>query len=440
MQKSRGRTGRKRRRKHFKDLPSDGVNYSHKLEYIQLKKWLKERGFEDNHLKPAQFSDTGRGLLTTKAFQAEELIISLPEKCLLTTATVLNSYLGKYIARWKPPLSPLIVLCTFLIAEKHTGERSLWKPYLDILPKTYTCPVCLEQEVVKLLPDPLRRKAQEQRTAVQELYSSSKPFFSSLQPLLTENVEAVFTYDALLWAWCTINTRTVYMKQPQKECFSREPDIYALAPYLDLLNHSPHVQVKGTFNEQTRCYEIRMDSHCRKYKEVFICYGPHDNQRLLLEYGFIAIDNPHSSVYVSTDTLLKCVFPGDKKRNTKLSILKDHSLLENLTFGWDGPSWRLLTALKLLCLGADEFTCWKRVLFGDVISSGNEAKALKLATKICFSLTEETQHVLHQISHLKKDNVNLEAQLALIKGLRLEDLRILQKSAEILSNLNATAT
>lgn len=31
------------------------VNCSHKLEYIKLKKWLKERGFEDNNLRPAEF-------------------------------------------------------------------------------------------------------------------------------------------------------------------------------------------------------------------------------------------------------------------------------------------------------------------------------------------------------------------------------------------------
>ncbi|XP_074852477.1 SET domain-containing protein 4 isoform X2 [Carettochelys insculpta] len=435
MQKNRGRTSRKRRRKQFSSVHSNRVNQSHKLEYIQLKKWLKERGFNDSNLRPAQFADTGRGLMTTKAFQAGELVISLPEKCLLTTGTVLNSYLGEHIVKWKPPISPLLALCTFLIAEKFVGEQSLWKPYLDVLPKTYTCPVCLEQEVIRLLPDPLRRKAQEQRTAVQELYTSSRTFFSSLQSLFTENVETVFNYEALQWAWCTINTRTVYMKQSQRECFSREPDVYALAPYLDLLNHSPNVQVKAAFNEQTRCYEVRTGSYVRRHEELFICYGPHDNQRLLLEYGFVATDNPHSEVYVSEAILLKHVCPADEQRNMKLSILKDHDLLENVTIGRDGPSWRLLTALKLLCLGADEFTYWKKVLLGDVISARNEEKSLNIAAKIGFSLIEEMQHVLYQISQMKKDKVNLENQLALVEALLLEELTILQASAGTMCNL-----
>ncbi|XP_010141109.1 PREDICTED: SET domain-containing protein 4 [Buceros rhinoceros silvestris] len=435
MKQSRGRTGRKRRRKHLQSF-MEGVNCSHKLEYIKLKKWLKDRGFEDNNLRPAEFWDTGRGLMTTKTLQAEDLIISLPEKCLLTTGTVLSSSLGEYITKWKPPVSPLIALCTFLIAEKHAGDKSLWKPYLDVLPKTYTCPVCLEHDVVSLLPEPLRTKAWEQRTTVHELYMSAQAFFSSLQPLFAENTGTIFNYSAVEWAWCTINTRTIYMKHPQRECFSPEPDVYALAPYLDLLNHSPNVQVKAAFNEQTRSYEIRTNSQCKKYEEVFICYGPHDNQRLLLEYGFVAMDNPHSSVYVSSDTLLKYFPPLDKQRNAKLSILKDHDFLENLTFGWDGPSWRLLTALKLLSLGADEFTCWRRTLLGDVISARNEQQTLNVTTKICHFLIEETQHVLLQISQLKKNKENLRKHLALAEALHLENLKILQKSAEILCNLN----
>ncbi|XP_033002879.1 SET domain-containing protein 4 isoform X1 [Lacerta agilis] len=439
MKKSKGRTCRKRQRKQSRSLSLCGVNLSHKDEYVLLKKWLKERGYEDNKLRPAQFSETGRGLMTTKALQAEELIISLPEKCLLTTDTVLSSYLGEYIIKWRPPISPLAALCTFLIAEKCAcKEESLWKPYLDLLPETYTCPVCLEQETVNIFPEPLRRKAREQRKRVQELFVSSQPFFFSLQPLFSEDVASVFNYSAFRWAWCTVNTRTVYMKHSQGDCFSMESNTYALAPYLDLLNHNPAVQVKAAFNEKTKCYEIRTLSGCQKYKEVFICYGPHDNQRLLLEYGFVANSNPHSSVHVGTETLLKYILPEDKQRHTKLSILQENNLLDNLTFDWDGPSWRLLTALKLLCLEADQFTSWKKVLLGNVISKRNEKKSLDLATKICMSLTEETQHALQKISLLKSDCQHLASQLTLVEALRTEDLKILQMSAEILQHLHST--
>ncbi|XP_029459366.1 SET domain-containing protein 4 isoform X3 [Rhinatrema bivittatum] len=435
MKTHRGRTGRRRRRKLAGRSAVSGVNYSHEPQHIELKKWLKERGFEGSNLKTAQFADTGRGLMTTKSIQAGDVIISLPEKCLLTTGTVLRSYLGEYITKWKPPLSPLLALCVFLIVEKHVGDLSLWKPYLDVLPQSYTCPVYWEPEIETLLPDPLRRKAQEQRRAVQELYKSSRPFFSSLQSLFSEPVDNILTYEALRWAWCTVNTRTVYMKPSRAPCFSSEPDVYALAPYLDLLNHSAGVQVKAAFNEKSRCYEIVAGSYCRKHEQVFICYGPHDNQRLLLEYGFVASKNLHSGVFVSTEDLLHHASLMDKQIPKKLSLLKEHNFSENLTFGLDGPSWKLLTAVKLLCLGEGEFMCWKKVLLGDTVSYTNEQKSLILVRRICSHLIEKTQDAIRKLSHLKSECVDLEQHLALVETLRREELQILQASAEILQNL-----
>ncbi|XP_076975030.1 SET domain-containing protein 4 isoform X2 [Tamandua tetradactyla] len=435
MQKGRGRTSRIRRRKRFRSSESRGVNESYKPEFIEFKKWLKDKKFEDRNLTPACFPGTGRGLMSKTSLQVGQMIISLPESCLLTTDTVIKSYLGPYITKWKPPLPPLLALCTFLVSEKHAGDKSLWKPYLEILPKAYTCPVCLEPKVVKLLPKPLRAKAQEQRTHVQEIFTSYRDFFSSLQPLFSEAIESVFNYSALLWAWCTVNTRAVYMRHRQWEGVSAEPDTYALAPFLDLLNHSPDVQVKAAFNEETRCYEIRTASRCRKHEEVFICYGPHDNQRLFLEYGFVAVCNPHSCVYVSKDILVKYLPSTDKQMNRKISILKDHGFTENLTFGWDGPSWRLLTALKLLCLEAEEFTCWKKILLGEVISDTNEKTSLDISQKICYYFIEEANTMLQ-----KGEEVALINQLTLVETLWTEELKILHISAEILNNLQTAFT
>ncbi|XP_004594174.2 SET domain-containing protein 4 isoform X1 [Ochotona princeps] len=437
MPKARGRTSRIRRRKCFKSSPARGVNESCKSEFIDLRKWLKDRNFEDRNLAPAHFPGTGRGLMSTAGLQEGRMIISLPECCLLTTDTVMGSYLGAYITKWKPPPSPLLALCTFLVSEKHAGDRSPWKPYLDILPKSYTCPVCLEPEVVDLLPRPLQVKAEEQRAHVREFFVSSRTFFSSLQPLFAEAVDSIFSYSALLWAWCTVNTRAVYLRRRQQEGLSAEPDTCALAPFLDLLNHSPHAQVEAGFNEETRCYEIRTASRCRRYEEVFICYGPHDNQRLLLEYGFVSIPNPHACVYVSTEILVKYLPSTDKQLNKKISILRDHGFIEDLTFGWDGPSWTLLTALKLLCLEPERFTCWKKILLGEVISDTNEKASLDITRRICCDFIEETSAVLQKIACRKVDCAALLPQLALVEALRTEELQILKASAGILDGLHA---
>ncbi|XP_069886742.1 SET domain-containing protein 4 isoform X1 [Dipodomys merriami] len=438
MPKGKGRTSRIRKRKLFRTSELRGVNESYRSEFIELKKWLKARKFEDTNLIPARFPGTGRGLMSKISLQEGQMIISLPESCLLTTHTVIRSYLGPYITKWKPSPSPLLALCTFLVSEKHAGDRSLWKPYLEILPKSYTCPVCLEPEVVDLLPQPLKAKAIEQRAHVQEFFASSRDFFCSLQPLFVEAIDSIFNYSAFLWAWCTVNTRAVYLRPRLQKCLSAEPDTCALAPYLDLLNHSPHVQVQAAFNEETGSYEIRAASRYRKHEEVYICYGPHDNQRLLLEYGFVSLHNPHACVYVSREILLKYLPQIDKQMNKKISILEDHGFMENLTFGWDGPSWRLLTALKLLCLEAEKFMCWKQVLLGEIISYMNERKSLEVAQKICCYSIEETNTMLLKVSRLKTEKLSLVSQLTLVETLWIEELKILQASAEILNRLQST--
>ncbi|KAF6121661.1 SET domain containing 4 [Phyllostomus discolor] len=443
MKKGRGRTSRRRRRKLRRSSESRGVNESCKPEFIELQRWLKDRKFEGANLVPASFPGTGRGLMSTAPLQEGQVILSLPESCLLTTDTVMRSYLGAYVAKWQPPPSPLLALCTFLVAEKHAGDRSPWKPYLEVLPKAYSCPVCLEPEVVELLPGPLKAQAQEQRARVQELFTASRAFFSSLQPLFSEAVEGVFSYSAFLWAWGTVNTRAVYLARGRRPCFSAEPDTCALAPYLDLLNHSPAVQcssqVDAAFNEGTRCYEIRTGSRWGPREEVLICYGPHDNQRLLLEYGFVPPRNPHACVHVAQDVLVQYLPAADKQTGRKSSILEDHGFTENLTFGWDGPSWRLLTALKLLCLRAEEFPRWKKVLLGETVSDANEKTSLDVAQKICRHLIEETDAVLQKVSRMKAKETALVTQLTLVETLRTEELKVLQASADILHRLLAAS-
>jgi hypothetical protein len=66
----------------------------------------------------------------------------------------------------------------------------------------------------------------------------------------------------------------------------RKQNTYALAPFLDGLNHS-NVEAEGYFNKKTRCYQIDTQEKWSIGDQVFIYYGKYSNAKLLIEYGFI---------------------------------------------------------------------------------------------------------------------------------------------------------
>ncbi|CAL9687738.1 unnamed protein product [Knipowitschia caucasica] len=424
-----GRVARKRRRKRNSQLQS--VSVCHQASYVRLMRFLNRKGFASTILQPAHFSDTGRGLKTLKTIKPGHLLIHLPQSCLLTTTTVLNSYLGPLIKSWRSRPSPLLVLCVFLVLERHRSPFSEWYPYIDVLPATYTCPVYFADDVIELLPSLVQRQALEQRTLVQELHASNQPFFKWLQPLVVEPVEEVFTFEALRWAWCTVNTRSVFM--PHAPCqFLSGQDVCALAPFLDLLNHRPDVQVLANFNSATGGYEIKSISGIGCYQQAFINYGSHDNQRLLLEYGFIAANNPHSVVYVDTDLICK-VLHKDNSLHQKIKFLKQNEFLCNLTVSSEGPGWRLMAALRVLSLPQTQFGLWKAVLLGQCLSEEQERWCVQTIRSLCVQILQDTDRALEKISHLLQlRDESLNEQLDIVLALRQEEKSILGKCLEII--------
>ncbi|KAK5854352.1 hypothetical protein PBY51_015429 [Eleginops maclovinus] len=417
-----GRAARKRRKK--QESIARSVSLRHQPQYVRLIKFLHQRGFTSTLLQPALFTDTGRGLQAVKTIKSGELIISLPESCLLTTSTVLSSYLGPYIKSWKPRISPLLALCVFLVCERHRGEASDWFPYIEVLPKTYTCPAYFTDDVMAVLPASVQRRALEQREAVRGVHSSHLNLFRSLQPILSQPVEEVLTYEALRWAWCSVNTRSVFMSQPSNDFLFGQDD-YALAPFLDLLNHRPDVQVKASFSDVSRCYEIRSVSGTLRYEQAFINYGSHDNQRLMLEYGFVASCNPNSVVYVDTDLLCE-VLKGDRSLDQKIKFLRENHFINNLTVSGEGPGWRLMTALRLMSLPQTLYPQWKAVLLGQQVCEEREEWSVRTVKILCQRILQDTHTALEKISLLLLQcDQSLTEQLHVVQALRQEERCIL---------------
>lgn len=123
-----------------------------------------------------------------------------------------------------------------------------------------------------------------------------------------ERVELIkmITRDDYLYAWLLVNTRTFYHETPKTKKFKKE-DRMVLQPVADLFNHTsydPSADEKEG-NKKTcsvafspTAFTITTTRPYNEGEEVYICYGNHSNDFLLVEYGFLFDENVWDEVCI----------------------------------------------------------------------------------------------------------------------------------------------
>lgn len=102
----------------------------------QFINWLKENGANVDGASVAEFPGYDLGLKAERNFLENELILRIPRGLIFS----IHNAAPELITLQNDPLiqhMPQVALAIALLIERHK-ENSKWKPYLDILPTTYT--------------------------------------------------------------------------------------------------------------------------------------------------------------------------------------------------------------------------------------------------------------------------------------------------------------
>jgi hypothetical protein len=186
--------------------------------------------------------------------------------------------------------------------------------------------------------------------------------FQLVQAMVTDVGTTMAEFAA---AYFAVNSRSVFVEpavlknlpghEKLRAVLSDEPTM-CLAPFLDLINHNPVVNTRPEFTTKDGelTYALYSATKFRKYEQVFINYGSHNNTKLLLEYGFIVPNNPHDFIELTLQDITNYIKLDPELRalpipRQKFVFIKEHNLHEQLFFDLtDGMSHNLVVVLTIL--------------------------------------------------------------------------------------------
>lgn len=332
-------------------------------------------------VKDTAFS--GRGLYAKESVHRQEDLLRIPPRHLLNFSTAvahitahnpdvsltLPEYQGLLVAKTPPTdrvtrfystlslatlagLSLFQIIAMYLMLESRRGEDSYWKPFLDMLPPIAdlaATPLVWHTQfgpLWRLLP----RSATKHLEQVIARYEKDLAVVEGL-------TQDLFDHEKFLWAWMAINSRCLYMEVPQKKT---PADNFTLAPYVDFINHLPYEQC--VIKIDTFGFHVHTTCAYAPGDELYFSYGPHSNEFLFCEYGFLLLENKWNYVDV-TEYILVLMSPAQTQ------FLKLHDYYGGYTLNCDGPSFRTEIALAVLQEPAPEASR-KLQTFLDGLSDG----------------------------------------------------------------------
>lgn len=402
-----GRRQRKRRR----SKPRNFHRCDNNKEVILLNSWLAAQGMRCNEkLVLAVFDETGRGVLTKKKIRPGEELMNLPLNSTINVTTLVMDvvFCSIFLDNTKHCLveykqkvsfqSLMAFYLTFLIAQ---GCNTKWFVYLESLPKEYTVPYFLPNEIKSYIDSDILTVISKQKDIID---SSFHIFDEILKNNLSSNVSVRklknnFTLYIYEWAYFTVNTRCVYMDLSKVVDLNNielsilnlihDNTKISLCPYLDMINHSPNARNETKLMVSKNIENVKVESlnqdlfsdvwfsiytknNFDPYTQLFICYGDSNNLKLITEYGFYLPSNDLDYVSFSFENIVAFLISKSiKLSQDQMSFINSHGLNKDLYIETKGLSFNFYGLLMVVKYYYNKNMDVSRLLYSAAICSND---------------------------------------------------------------------
>ncbi|VBB73328.1 Putative ribosomal N-lysine methyltransferase [Podospora comata] len=323
--------------------------------YDELLRWASKQGIEVHGIEAKRIPGRGIGIVASKDLKANERLIYVPAASLRTLTTVRPE-----IRKALPPPAPKYkgtsvhaLLAAELLLETPTIKKK-YAPWHAVVPTRddilstlpLAWPTSDHEKLHSLLPYAARAHLTKQKAKFEKDWQLTRDV---LLPKLSLSPKGRYSKQEFLYHWLLVNTRTFYHETPATERLTKD-DKMALQPVADLLNHSDE-GCEVVFD--TGCYTISADREYKQGEEVYICYGTHSNDFLMVEYGFCPEENKWDEVCID-EVVLEEMSTARKKWLDGRDFLGKYLIDErNLT-----GCYRTRVALMLLCTSRGQWERW----------------------------------------------------------------------------------
>jgi histone-lysine N-methyltransferase SETD3 len=251
-------------------------------QLASLVHWLQQAGAMIHQLHVVSLGGGERGLRALSELTPNETLLRIPRQCVLTVDDARASEIGQLLEAHARFDDERTYLLAFILRERERGEDSFWKPFVDVLPKSFpTHPFFFDKQELSLLNG----------SFAQGMVEHQRLNLANRHAHLCQHVPGFkrFTLEQFIWAHFAVVSRTFSVMQGGRLTT-------CMVPLADMLNDGRPWNSRWALSEDEQSFVVEAAEAIAGGQEILTSYGSKHNLHLLVQYGFVYADNAHDEV------------------------------------------------------------------------------------------------------------------------------------------------